>query len=135
MMGQLLGVCMQLAAAQDVPPQFIATEGFTLAWTHTIEKVRWEEDYQVKLEQQQAVLYAVAARVKGSAAGMEPPADAVLKDGWYHYVPTQSYPVALFLTRSEFSADYEWCDASGCVPLSAKMPRDGGVTRLTACSR
>lgn len=128
---------MQLAAAPELSPQFIATTQFTLAWTHTIEKVRWEEDYQVHYDSllQQSQLHAVAARVKGSAAGMEPPLEAYLQNGWYHYVPVEKYPTVLRLTRSEFSADYEWCDSQGCVPLSAKMPRDGGVTLLTACTQ
>lgn len=130
-----LGVCLQLAMAPEVAPVFITTESFTLAWTHTIEKVRWEEDYRVLSDQQPAVLYAVSARIKGSAAGMEPPPDAVLHNGWYHYEPQQVNPQVLLLTRSEFSPDYEWCDVSGCVPLSAKIPRDGGVTILQACSR
>lgn len=129
------GVCLQLIAAAQVIPVFIPTTAFTLAWTHTIEKVRWEEDYQIihDFQHQQVKLYAVAARIKGSGAGMEPPDHARLKDGWYHYTPTQPYPPSLQLTRSEFSADYEWCDVSGCVPLSSKIPTDGGITRLSAC--
>lgn len=128
----LVGVCLQLVQAPEVPPQFLPTQAFTLAWTHTIEKVRWEEDYRVEYAGI-PVLRAVKARIKGSAAGMEPPSDAVFKDGWYHYTPKDASPLYLPLTRSEFSADYEWCDHTGCVPLSAKMPRDGGVTLLTAC--
>lgn len=132
----VLGVCLQLAAAPQVTPLFIPSTAFTLAWTHTIEKVRWEEDYQVAYDfkHQQVRLHAVAARVTGSAAGMEPPDNAHLKDGWYHYTPTESYPSSLSLTRSEFSADYDWCTAESCVPLSSKMPTDGGVTILTACT-
>lgn len=132
----VIGVCLQLAAAPQVTPVFIPTSAFTLAWMHTIEKVRWEEDYQVIYEpkQAQAKLYAVAARIKGSAAGMEPPDNAQFKDGWYHYAPAESYPTSLQLTRSEFSADYEWCNALGCMPLSSKMPTDGGVTKLSACT-
>lgn len=135
--GVVLGVCLQLAAVPQVSPQFVATTNFTLAWTHTIEKVRWEENYQVHYDRlnQKARLYAVVARIKGSAAGMEPPDGAWLQKGWYHYKPTDSYPTELRLTRSEFSADYEWCTAQGCVPLSAKFPRDGGVTLLTACTQ
>lgn len=128
----LVGVCLQLVQSPQVPPHFIETHAFTLAWTHTIEKVRWEEDYQVSYSGM-PVLHAVAARIKGSAAGMEPPSDAVLKDGWYHYTPRDATPLYLALTRSEFSADYQWCDNSGCVPFSAKMPKDGGVTLVTAC--
>lgn len=131
----VLGVCLQLAAAPHVPPQFIPTTHFTLAWVHTIEKVRWEEDYVVQMGPTGPILFAPKARVKGSAAGMEPPAEAKLEQGWYVYTPSERHPLQLALTRSEFSPDYQWCDFRGCVSLSALMPRDGGVTRLKACAQ
>ncbi len=134
-----LGVCLALAALAAAPghvPAFIATERFTLAWTHSIEKVRWEEDYAVVRQgspNAHAVLKAVAARVKGSAAGMEPPPDAVLDNGWFHYTPAQGFPAELRLSRSEFVPDYELCLKGACRPLSDWLPSDGGVTQLTAC--
>lgn len=131
----VMGVCLQLAAMPQLEARFIPTTAFTLAWDHTIEKVRWEEDYVVYYDEvsSQPRLYASAARIKGSAAGMEPPEMAIHSKGWYHYVPTVAHPEVLALTRSEFSPDYQWCDAAGCVPLSAIMPRDGDVTQLEAC--
>ena len=130
-----LGVCLQLAAAPQVPAQFIPTTQFTLAWTHTIEKVRWEEDYRVLISPQgQAVLHATQARIKGAAAGMEPPNDARWHNGWYVYSPTESHPQQLPLMRSVYSADYEWCEHGRCVPMSAKMPSDGDLTLLQACT-
>lgn len=136
-LGLIMGVCLQLAAAHDAAqPVFMPVQQFTLAWEHSIEKVRWEEDYEVRgssdLEGRPA-LYATEARIKGSASGMEPPADARLQDGWYHYQPAQQQHQTLRLTRSEFTADYQWCDAQGCRPLSAIIPRDGGVTLLWPC--
>jgi len=80
-------------------------------------------------------LRAVAARVRGSGAGMEPPPDAVLRDGWYEYRPGQSRHEALLLARSRHVPDYELCTAAaGCRPLSSLLSSDGGVTRLTACT-
>ena len=40
----MIGLCLGLAGVvwAQVP-----TADFTLAWTHTIEKIRWEEDYRV----------------------------------------------------------------------------------------
>lgn len=131
----VLGVCLQLGAAPHVTPQFVPVTHFTLAWVHTIEKVRWEEDYVVQMGPSGPILFAPRARVKGSAAGMEPPTDAKLKQGWYVYTPQQPYPQQLVLTRSEFSPDYQWCDQDGCRTLSALMPRDGGVTLLTPCNQ
>jgi len=40
----------------------------------------------------------------------------------------------LRLTRSAYTADYEWCvDGEPCKPLSALIASDGGVTELRAC--
>ncbi|TNF62056.1 MAG: DUF1850 domain-containing protein [Burkholderiales bacterium] len=134
----LLGICLSLQAAPRQEAVFVPGERFTLAWTHSIERQRWEEDYAITPSPQPgtAILHAVAARVRGSAAGMEPPPDARLIDGWYHYTPAERRPVVLRLSRSAFVPDYERCDqAQGCRPLSHWLPSDGGVTELTACVR
>ena len=137
-----LGICLSLAALAAAPsgqasePVFVKTQRFTLAWVHSIEKVRWEEDYLVVAGQssgQSPVLNAVAARVKGSAAGMEPGPDAVLKDGWYVYSPAQKTHQRLELARSFFTSDYEICLDGLCAPMSSFLQSDGGVTYLSAC--
>jgi hypothetical protein len=127
----LVGVCLALLGAGQ--PVFIPVQQFTLAWVHTIEKVRWEEDYAVELVADAAVLKATAARVRGSAAGMEPPPDAQLKNGWYAYKPQIRQPAELRLTRSGFAADYEFCSAGRCRPMSDFLTSDGGMTLVTAC--
>lgn len=131
-----LGVCLSLAAAlQGAPEVFAPVTEFTLAWTHSIEKVRWEEDYAVELDAHthQPVLHATAARIKGSAAGMEPPDDAVLRHGWYFYTPSIKYPAELRLTRSEFTPDYDWCVHGSCQSMSNLIASDAGITRAIAC--
>jgi hypothetical protein len=135
----LAGVCLALAAhsaggiAADAV--FIPVRRFTLAWTHSIEKTRWEEDYAVEPGAAGGGprLLAVAARVRGSGAGMEPPADAVLRNGWYEYLPATGALPELLLARSPYVADYEWCVQGRCEPLARLLPSDGGVTRLRAC--
>lgn len=137
----LAGVCLALVTAAGVSaghPVFVPVERFTLAWMHSIEKVRWEEDYAVvpgKTPGSAPALQALAARVHGSGAGMEPPADARLHDGWYEYTPRIQTPAELRLTRSAYTADYEWCAQGRCRPLSELLPSDGSVTLLTACRR
>lgn len=132
-----LGVCLQLFASPHEAVGFIPAQAFTLAWEHTIEKVRWEEDYRVQVNSDSSSLslqlVAGLARVTGSAAGMEPPPNAVWRAGWYEYQPVVLYPDELRLTRSEFSADYEWCEHNQCVSLETYLPSDGGVTLLRAC--
>lgn len=132
MAAALLGLCLSLAAA----PQhmaFVPGRHFTLAWVHSIEKVRWEEDYEVSGPP--ARLLATAARIRGSAAGMEPPPDAQLRNGWFHYTPSERSPQRLPLTRSEFTADFELCVQGACRPMGHWLPSDGGVTELRACER
>lgn len=135
----LAGVCLVLATANGGsagPAVFVPVHSFTLAWTHSIEKVRWEEDYVVRPGETPGAaprLEATAARVHGSGAGMEPPPDARLKRGWYEYTPTLHHPAELRLTRSGFTPDYDWCTGGRCRPLSDLLPSQGGVTVLTAC--
>lgn len=132
----VLGICLSLPDAPQQAPVFVPGERFTLAWTHSIERQRWEEDYAVRPGPQPgtAVLHATAARVRGSAAGMEPPPDAQLIQGWYQYTPAETTPARLRLSRSAYVPDYERCDTvQGCLPLSHWLPSDGGVTELTAC--
>jgi hypothetical protein len=131
-----LGVCLTLAGALHAMPVFVPVQRFTLAWMHSIEKVRWEEDYAVVASPaagQPPVLLALQARIKGSAAGMEPPDDAVLRHGWYEYTPRQTTLPELLLTRSEFTADYDWCMDGYCQTMSNLIASDRGITRATPC--
>lgn len=137
-MGGALGVCLVLLAqGVGTLPLFVPAEHFTLAWTHSIEKVRWEEDYAVQRSadaDHRPVLHALTARVHGSAAGMEPPDGAVLRNGWYEYTPTTWSPEGLRLTRSAYTADYDWCVSGHCAPLGTLLPSDGDITLLSPCA-
>jgi hypothetical protein len=87
---------------------------FTLAWTHSIEKIRWEEDYRIVGER----LQLVEARIRGFGAGMEPPEGAVLKDGAWHYRPNLPPLERLHLMRSNYVADYVLCWDGTCHPFA-----------------
>lgn len=88
-------LCITAAAAGlDVS---LPLQHFTLAWTHSIEKIRWEEDYRMVGTH----LQLVEARIRGSGAGMEPPDGAVLKNGVWHYQPT--LPLLPHAARSGYS--------------------------------
>ena len=65
---------------------------FTLAWTHSIEKTAWQEDWLAT----PAGLTLQQARIKGSGAGMEPPPEAKLIGGWLQWSPP---PVPRFTTE------------------------------------
>src|SRR5450759_3682166 len=122
----VLGICLGAGALHA----FIATTQFTLAWTHSIEKIRWEEDYRVV----GGNLDLTEARVRGSGAGMEPPAGAVLRDGAWHYRPALPPQAALHLARSTYVQDYEVCVDGVCRPLANWIPVSAGTTTVNACT-
>ncbi len=92
----------------------LAVESFTLAWTHSIEKIRWEEDWRIEA----GLLHLVEARIRGSGAGMEPPAGAVLENGTWRYRPVLAPLARLRLANSTYAADYLLCFESRCRPLA-----------------
>ena len=110
----------------------LATQQFTLIWTHSVEKIVWQEDWQVEDDR----LIAVAARVQGSGAGMEPPADARLAEGWWHYRPALPPLPRLVLSRSRFSDDYTICWDGICHELSyiVKQSDHTSITIISPCS-
>lgn len=106
----------------------LAIASFTLAWQHSVEKIRWEESYRVEAD----VLVLEEARVQGSGAGMEPPLTSSLKDGFWRWHPKQTM-TELLLTRSEFTPDYQFCAEDRCQSLTEIVPPAATVTRLWAC--
>lgn len=92
----------------------VPVPAFTLAWDHSIEKIRWEEDYRVSAEG----LLLGEARVKGSGAGMEIPDGAELREGSWHYQRQLPPLQPLRLGRTPEAGDYQLCDAQGCKFLS-----------------
>jgi len=109
----------------------LAVQSFMLAWTHSIEKIRWEEDWQVSER-----LQLVAARIRGSGAGMEPPEGALLVDGAWHYRPAVAAQAALLLAHSPYTSGYEVCAAGKCRPLAELLPGLGefAVVKIAPCS-
>ena len=121
---------MALCLASAVASALLATSSFTLAWTHSIEKIRWEEDWIVRNNG----LVLESVRVRGHGAGMEPPPGAVLRDGAWQWHPRSTHRV-LRLTRSKYTGDYDWCaDGAACVSLAEVLPSDGGVTEVRPCA-
>lgn len=116
----MIGVCLAAAGLAAGIAVSLPLPAFTLAWTHSIEKIRWEEDYRVLPTADGARLQLTEARIRGSGAGMEPPADAVLTaDGVWHYRPPLAPLERLHLARSDYVADYQLCWDGQCHPLAA----------------
>jgi hypothetical protein len=103
---------------------------FTLEWEHSIEKIRWEEDWRVA----QSALVLEEARVRGSGAGMEPPDGAWLDHGVYHYRRQLRVP-RLILAHSPHALPYRVCSAGRCRTLAALLPGlpETATVELSAC--
>ena len=95
----------------------LAAAAFTLAWTHSVEKTEWQEDWRLT----PAGLHLVEARVKGSGAGIDPPAEAVLKDGWWTYAPAVPPVPRLALAASGATVSgWSLCAEGSCLTLGAE---------------
>jgi len=107
-----MSLCILAAGKTTV----LAVSAFTLAWTHSVERTRWEEDWTVEA----AGLRLVSARVKGSGAGMEPAEGAVLKDGWWTYRPVLPPMPSLVLAASGATGEgWTLCAAGECREIGA----------------
>jgi len=125
------GLSLCLASAGIVKALSIAA--FTLVWTHSIEKVDWQEDWRVT----PAGLELVAARVKGSGAGMEPPPEARLVDGWFEWQPARAAMAEVALGNSGAAGEWRLCADGYCRTLSDIFghPVGANVTTMSACER
>ncbi|MEO7242703.1 MAG: DUF1850 domain-containing protein [Variovorax sp.] len=103
---------------------------FTLRWQHSIEKIEWDEDYEVV----GGWLHLSQARIRGSGAGMEPPAGARLIDGVWHYRLADPWRREIVLARSEFVADYELCIRGRCRLMLHWVPVAAGATMVAPCA-
>ena len=105
---------------------------FTLAWQHSVEKIRWEESYRISGD----LLTLFEARIEGNGAGMESPPGARLQDGQWVWQP-QSTHAELRLTRSTFTRDYTLCSAGHCADLGEWVGEtaEGEVVSLRSCPR
>ena len=109
----------------------LAVAAFTLVWTHSIEKTEWQEDWRVTANQ----LELVQARVKGSGAGMEPPADARLVGGWFQWQAKRAPIPEVLLGNSGAAGEWQLCSDGNCRTLSEIFGHPVGVnvTTMRAC--
>lgn len=120
-----MAVCLATATASVK----LVVVGFSLVWTHSIEKIDWQENWQVTA----GGLSLVSATIRGSGAGMEVPDGAVWHDGAWTYQQPLLVP-ALRLTRSPYVPDYRLClPGEPCRPLSQWIAPDDTVTTVSPC--
>ena len=105
----------------------LATAAFTLAWTHSVERARWEEAWRVT----PAGLELDLARVRGSGAGMEPGDGTTLADGWWTWRPARAAIPELVLAASGATpGGWTLCAAGACRELGAGP---GSPIRIAPC--
>jgi hypothetical protein len=77
------------------------------------------------------------ARVRGSGAGLEPPAGSMFRDGVWHYRPDLPPMMLLRLTHSDLAGDHELYDRGRCRALADVAPgaANGDVVVLSVCAQ
>lgn len=116
-----------LAAGAVIAP--LMAGAITLIWTHSVEKVAWEEDWRSGA----SGLELVEARVRGSGAGMEPPPEARLVSGVWAWKPGLPPLAEVILRRSGATADWRICIAGQCRPMDAYVPAGADPVAMKVC--
>jgi hypothetical protein len=125
------GCCVSVCLASAGVFKALPVVAFTLVWTHSVEKIDWQEDWRVT----SGKLQLTEARVKGTGAGMEPPPEARLVDGWWRWVPTVEIPREVVLGNSGAAGEWRFCIKGACRTLSDIFGRPVGAhaTTMRAC--
>jgi hypothetical protein len=127
--GTGLSLCLASAGAAKA----LSVVAFTLVWTHSIEKVQWQEDWRLTSRG----LEITEARVKGSGAGMEPAPEARLAGGWFRWKPDRLPMREVTLGNSGAAGEWLLCAEGKCRTLSAILghPVGAEVTTMRACQQ
>jgi len=89
----------------------IATLSFTLAWTHSVQKTQWIEEWRVNPTSMQIV----EARAESNGAGMEPQDGAVFDGKFWRWKPALGPLPEVALRRSDaVPAGWTFCALGQC---------------------
>ncbi len=91
----------------------LQVSAFTLAWTHSVERTDWQEDWRVTADG----LTLIEARIKGSGAGVDPPPHARLSEGWWRWNTAPVGRDQVVLGNSDAAGDWRICVGGRCTPL------------------
>lgn len=108
----------------------LGAAALTLAWTHSVEKIAWEEDWAAAPQG----LVLREARVRGSGAGMEPPPEARLIAGAWRWTPSLPPLKEVVLRRSGATADWRLCTEGQCRALGDLVPAEADPVLLRPCA-
>jgi hypothetical protein len=123
-----MSVCFATGAAIKT----LQAAAFTLVWTHSVQKTDWHEDWRVTPHG----LMLTEARVKGSGAGVDPPAGARLVDGWWRWRPPQVARHEVILGHSGEVGEWAICTAGHCrtLPDILGVASIGGAVAMRSCA-
>jgi hypothetical protein len=123
-----MGVCLIAGAVAKT----LQVTAFTLAWTHSVQKTDWQEDWRVTADG----LTLVEARIKSSGAGVDPPADARLIDGWWRWRAAAAPRKDVILAHSGAAGDWRICITGQCrtLPDIFGRPLAAEPIVMTACA-
>lgn len=108
----------------------LGTSAMTLRWTHSVEKIAWEEDWV----DTPSGLTITATRVRGSGAGMEPAPDAHRINGAWTWVPRVAPLRKVILRRSGATSDWTVCVQGACKLMSGYVRSKADPVILTSCA-
>ena len=105
---------MSLCLASVGAVKTLSIAALKLVWTHSIEKVDWQQDWRITPKG----LELVQARAKGSGAGMEPPPpEARLVDGWFQWRPSRAPMPEVVRGNSGAAGEWRLCSEGPCKTL------------------
>lgn len=122
----MVGICLAAAGVTV----HLHTAALTLGWTHSIEKIRWEEDWRAT----PAGLVVTQDRIQGTGAGMEPPPDATFDGKWWRYDPKTPPMPQVILRRSGMTvSDWDVCIKGACKPMGSYLPKGADPVTIKEC--
>lgn len=108
----------------------LGVTALTLSWMHSVQKTRWEEDWQLTI----AGLVITEARIESSGAGMEPGEHARFDGRWWRWRPDLPPQHQVVMRRSGATADWSVCRVGSCQPIGDLLPEDADPVTLAPCS-
>ncbi len=120
---------MSICVASVVTALSLAGNAFVLSWTHSVERTTWQEHWVVSDDGKLKIDWA---RVQGSGAGMEPPPDAVLRDGWWTYRPDlPAQDSAVLAVSGATVGGWRLCiDGAACHDIENQLSGGGKIDLL-----
>jgi len=123
-----MGVCFIAGSVAKT----LQVTAFTLVWTHSVQKTDWQEDWRATADG----LTLTEARIKGSGAGVDPPADARLINGWWRWRPASAPRKDVILGHSGATGDWRICTGGRCrtLPDILGRPLEGEPVVMSSCA-